>query len=138
MPSASKVGKTSCSGSRHHSEYSLCKAVTGCTACARRIVCTPASDRPKCLTLPSAIKSLTVPATSSMGTSGSTRCWYSKSITSVFKRLREPSTAQRMCSGRLLRICCLLSSPKVKPNLVAITTWSRTGASASPTTSSLR
>ena len=27
------------SGSRHHSEYSLCSAATGCTACARRIVC---------------------------------------------------------------------------------------------------
>ena len=27
-------------------------AVTGCTACARRIVCAPASERPKCLTLP--------------------------------------------------------------------------------------
>ena len=35
------------------SEYSLCSAVTGWTACARRIVCTPASERPKCLTLPS-------------------------------------------------------------------------------------
>ena len=33
------------------------------------------TDRPKCLTLPSAIRSLTVPATSSMGTVGSTRCW---------------------------------------------------------------
>ena len=62
------------SGSRHHSEYSLCSAVTGCTAWARRIVCTPASDSPKCLTLPSPIRSLTVPATSSIGTFGSTRC----------------------------------------------------------------
>ena len=53
MPSSSSVGRTSCSGSRHHSEYSLCSAATGWTACARRIVCTPASDRPKCLTLPS-------------------------------------------------------------------------------------
>jgi hypothetical protein len=31
--------------------------------------------RPKCPTLPSAISWRTVPATSSMGTSGSTRCW---------------------------------------------------------------
>ena len=36
-----------------HSEYSLWRAVTGCTACARRMVATPASERPKCLTLPS-------------------------------------------------------------------------------------
>ena len=62
------------SGSRHHSEYSLCSAVTGCTACARRIVCTPASERPKCFTLPCSISSLTAPATSSIGTFGSTRC----------------------------------------------------------------
>ena len=70
MPSSSSVGSTSSSGSRHHSEYSLCSAVTGCTACARRIVCTPASDSPKCLTLPSRISSFTAPATSSIGTFG--------------------------------------------------------------------
>ena len=56
------------------SEYSLCNAATGCTACARRIVCTPASDRPKCFTLPCCISSFTAPATSSIGTFGSTRC----------------------------------------------------------------
>ena len=33
------------------------------------------ADRPKCLTLPARIRSLTAPATSSIGTSGSTRCW---------------------------------------------------------------
>src|SRR2546428_11699712 len=70
MPSSSSFGSTDCSGSRHQREYSLCNAVTGCTACARRIVCTPASDRPKCLTLPSAIRSFIAPATSSIGTVG--------------------------------------------------------------------
>ena len=39
IPSSSRVGRISASGSRHHSEYSLCRAVTGWTACARRIVC---------------------------------------------------------------------------------------------------
>ena len=34
-----------------------------------------ASDKPKCFTLPSAMSSFTAPATSSIGTSGSTRCW---------------------------------------------------------------
>jgi hypothetical protein len=34
-----------------------------------------ASDRPKCNTFPAAISSFTVPATSSIGTFGSTRCW---------------------------------------------------------------
>ena len=52
MPSSSSVGRTSASGSRHHSEYSLWSAATGWTAWARRIVCAPASERPKCLTLP--------------------------------------------------------------------------------------
>ena len=32
IPSSSSVGKILVSGSRHHSEYSLCTAVTGCTA----------------------------------------------------------------------------------------------------------
>ena len=39
MPSSSSVGRISASGSRHHSEYSLWSAVTGCTAWARRMVC---------------------------------------------------------------------------------------------------
>ena len=53
IPSSSSVGSTSVSGSLHQSEYSLCTAVTGWTACARRMVFAPASERPKCLTLPS-------------------------------------------------------------------------------------
>jgi len=57
------------------SEYSLWSAVTGWTAWARRIVFAPASERPKCLTLPFWISSFTAPATSSIGTDGSTRCW---------------------------------------------------------------
>ena len=52
MPSSSSVGRISRSGSRYQSEYSLCTAVTGWTACARRIVPAAASDRPKCFTLP--------------------------------------------------------------------------------------
>lgn len=75
MPSSASVGSTSGSGSRVHSEYSDCTAVTGCTACARRIVAAPASESPKWRTFPAATSSPTVPATSSMGTAGSTRCW---------------------------------------------------------------
>ena len=52
MPNSSSVGNTDSSGSLHHSEYSLCSAVTGCTACARRMVLAPASDNPKCLDFP--------------------------------------------------------------------------------------
>src|SRR6266566_6244496 len=51
MPSSSSVGNTSSSGFLHHSEYSLWSAVTGWMACARRIVCTPASESPKLLDL---------------------------------------------------------------------------------------
>ncbi len=75
MPSSSHTGSTAASGSRVHSEYSLWTAVTGNTACARRIVPAPASDSPKCFTLPAATSSPTAPATSSIGTAGSTRCW---------------------------------------------------------------
>src|ERR1700761_5945555 len=74
MPSSASVGMTDASGSRQKSEYSLCRAVTGCTAWARRMVLAPASERPKCFTLPAWIKSLTAPAVSSMGLLGSTRC----------------------------------------------------------------
>lgn len=55
-------------------EYSVCRTETGCTAYALRIVSGPASLRPKYFTQPASISSFTVPATSSMGTSGSTRC----------------------------------------------------------------
>ena len=75
MPSSARVGSTSGSGSRVHNEYSLCTAVTGWTAWARRMVAAPASDSPKWRTLPACTSSPTVPATSSTGTSGSTRCW---------------------------------------------------------------
>jgi hypothetical protein len=53
------MGRISRSGSRQNREYSLCSAATGWTALARRIVCTPASERPKCFTLPSWISSFT-------------------------------------------------------------------------------
>ena len=38
IPSSSSVGSNSSSGRLHHSEYSLWTAVTGWTACARRMV----------------------------------------------------------------------------------------------------
>ena len=75
MPSSSRAGRIWSSGSRQNSEYSLWSAVTGWTAWARRIVATPASDMPKWRTFPASMSSFTVPATSSIGTSGSTRCW---------------------------------------------------------------
>ena len=46
MPSSRQVERISPSGSRVHSEYSLCSAVIGYVACARRIVFAPASERP--------------------------------------------------------------------------------------------
>src|SRR2546425_9228046 len=60
-------------------------------------------------------------------------------MTSVLSRLSEPSATSLMCSGRLLRAVHLPPSSGLgaKPNLVAMTTRSRNGASASPTSSSL-
>ena len=51
MPSSSRVGMVFVSGSRHHNEYSLWRAATGWTACARRIVRALASESPKVLDL---------------------------------------------------------------------------------------
>ena len=56
---------------------------------------------------------------------------------SVPSRRNDPSTAAAMCAGRLDRPAGLPSSSNAKPNFVAMTTWLRTGASASPTISSL-
>ena len=53
IPSSRRVGRTSSSTSRVHSEYSVCTAVIGCTACARRIVSGAASLSPMWRTLPS-------------------------------------------------------------------------------------
>src|SRR5881409_3259281 len=97
------------------------------------MVCTPASERPKCLTLPSWMSSLTAPATSSIGTSGSTRCWYRRSIASTLRRLSEPSAAFLMCAGRLSRRLHLASpsTAGAHPNFVAIPIFPRNGASFS-------
>src|SRR6266540_4510095 len=54
IPNSRSSGSSSASGSRVHREYSVCSAVTGCTAWARRIVEGPASDSPMWRTLPSA------------------------------------------------------------------------------------
>ena len=54
---------------------------------------------------------------------------------SVLSRFSEPSTLRLIVSGRLSRPPRSWLS-KSNPNFVAITTWSRTGSSASPTSSS--
>ncbi len=75
MPSSAVSGSSSSSGSRDHSEYSVCSAWIGWTACARRIVSGAASDRPRKRTLPCRTSSAIAPTVSSIGTFGSTRCW---------------------------------------------------------------
>src|SRR5580704_10764468 len=59
-------------------------------------------------------------------------------MASTCRRLRDPSTARLMCSGRLFRPthCGPPLGSSSKPNLVAITTLPLNGASASPTSSS--
>ncbi len=54
MPSSRIVGRISASSSRVHSEYSVCSAVIGCVAWARRIVSGFASLRPMWRILPAA------------------------------------------------------------------------------------
>src|SRR5829696_8450004 len=53
----------------------------------------------------------------------------------TLSRCSESATVARMWSGRLSKPVDWLPS-KWNPNLVAMTTWSRTGASALPTNSS--
>ena len=47
----------------------------GCTAWAFLMVSGPASESPRYLTFPASTSSFIAPTVSSMGVSGSTRCW---------------------------------------------------------------
>ena len=136
IPSSSTVGRISFSGVRHRREYSLWSAVTGWTACARRMVSAAASDIPKCRTFPASTSSLTVPATSSRDLGVDAVL-----VVEVDDVHAEP--AQRALDGAVdvLRPAQTpverSSSSNAKPNFVAMTTSSRCGARASPTISSL-
>jgi hypothetical protein len=142
MPSSSSVGMISASGLRHQSEYSLCSAVTGWTACARRMVCTPGFGEAEVLHLALLdqvlhraghvfdrhvrIDAVLIEQVDGVGPS----------------RLSEPSADLLDVLGPAVQAGLpparwLEVGIESKPNLVAITTWSRNGASASPTSSSL-
>ncbi len=126
MPSSRHAGSTVRSTPRSKREYSDWRALIGCTAWARRRVVPLASDSPRWRTLPARTNSAMVPMTSSIGTFGSTRCWYGRSIRSVLSRLRDCSTTSRTCSGRLSsRQPEPVAWVRPKPNLVASTTLSR-------------
>ena len=117
MPSSSRVGRTSASGSRHHSEYSLWSAVTGWTACARRIVCAPASDRPKCFTLPSRISSFTVAGDVLDRHVRVDAVLVEEVDGSILSRLSDPSATRLMCSGRLFSPSAFPSGVDVEAEL---------------------
>ena len=51
-----------------NSDHSLCSAVIGATAAARRMVAADASDRPMWRILPASISSFIAPTDSSIGT----------------------------------------------------------------------
>ena len=74
MPSSSSAGRTSFSGRRHHSEYSLCSAVTGWTRVGAADRLRAGFGEAEVLDLARADQLLHAPATSSIGTFGSTRC----------------------------------------------------------------
>ncbi len=61
------------SGSRLHSEYSLCTAAIGWTPCARRRVSGLTSERPRWRTFPSFTSPAMAPTVSSIGVLASTR-----------------------------------------------------------------
>jgi len=59
------------------SEYSICSAAIGWTACARRMVSAPISDSPMWRTYPALTISAMAPTVSSIGTCGSSLAgWY--------------------------------------------------------------
>ena len=77
MPSSRTAGRISASMPRLISEYSICRAAIGWTACARRMVSAPISDRPMWRTYPARTISAMAPTVSSIGTRGSSRAgWY--------------------------------------------------------------
>src|SRR5919199_1116388 len=67
MPSSRVVGRASSSGSRVKSEYSVCRALMGCTACARRIVSGAASESPRYRTFPASTSSFIAPIVAELG-----------------------------------------------------------------------
>ncbi len=69
-PARGRCGGIPASGSRLHSEYSVCTAAIGCTLQARRSVTSRSSDRPIWRILPSLTRSAIVPTTSSTGYRG--------------------------------------------------------------------
>src|SRR5665647_2129128 len=74
IPSSRTVASTpSSSTSRVNNEYSVCTALSGWVACARRMVSGAASLMPRYLTFPAVTNSPSAPKVSSMGVSGSTR-----------------------------------------------------------------
>ena len=115
--------------------------MTGWTACARRIVCTPASERPKCLTLPCLNQFLhragdifdrhvRVNAMLIEQVDGLDLEPLERAFDGLLDVLRPAVQARRTpCRDDRCRL-------RSKPNLVAITTCLRNGARASPTSSS--
>ena len=74
MPSSRQVSSTATSALRVQSEYSVCTAASGCTACARRIVAADTSLMPIARTLPASTSRAIAPMLSSTGTLLSQRC----------------------------------------------------------------
>ena len=91
---------------------------------------------------PSAMSSFTVPATSSTGTFGSARCWYSRSMRVDPQALQRSFDRRADGSGRTGVLPAVRADRGpgrcAKPNFVAISTFPFRGSSASPTISSLR
>ena len=139
MPSSRSSGMMRGSRLRSHSEYSLCSAEIGCTACARRMVCSPASDSPRKRTFPSRTSSAIAPTDLLDRHLGIDAVLIEQIDVVGAEPPQRSFRPPRGCApaGCRARRCSPFSI--WKPNLVAMTTLSRRAApsSARPSSSSL-
>ena len=136
MPSSARVGSISASMSRVHSEYSLCSAVTGMTAWARRMVAAAprrARSGAPCLRRPARRRCRRRLRWARSGRPGAGRTGRSRRCAGVSAMPRPPGgSARGGCSGRRWR-----PSADVPAELGGDDDLVADRLSASPTSSSL-
>ena len=137
MPSSRTVGRISSSRSRVHREYSVCSAVIGWTACARRMVAARGLGEAQVADL-ARLDELRHGADGLLDRDRRVDAVLVVEVDVVDAEALQGGVAGRATySGRPLMPSRAPSSPRSLPNLVASTTSSRRPAMARPTSCSL-